>query len=236
MEVRLGRKPMVCIAIASFIGILPIIFWVLGYRFIVRHETLWFSIQIAGCIAFASLCLATRKSAPRAAYSAAQALPLVGLVYGCITVLNVDGVCSMTLGVLLSVWFLSCYIVSLMYASKRLFFIVCIAINSSLLLIMLAASGIMMTVGQFGENAVVSRTSSPGYSYTAILINSDHGALGGNTFVDIEYHPSEVDIGLGRLVKVKPIYRGSWGDFNDMHLEWADDNVLMINGKAYGVE
>jgi hypothetical protein len=87
-----------------------------------------------------------------------------------------------------------------------------------------------MTFGQIGQNTVIRQEMSPDKSYTAILIDSDHGALGGNTVVNIEYHTSIINVGFGQFVKVRRLYIGNWGEFETMRLEWKDANILLIMG------
>lgn len=88
-------------------------------------------------------------------------------------------------------------------------------------------------MGKLGKAPLFSQVTSPAKSYTAILIDSDQGILGGNTLVNAEYHASEINIGLGRLVKAKNLYIGEWGEFEMMTLEWKDEHTLLINGRSY---
>ncbi|MPN63604.1 hypothetical protein SDC9_211368 [bioreactor metagenome] len=93
-----------------------------------------------------------------------------------------------------------------------------------------------MTFGQIGQSTIGREEVSPDKSYTAILIDSDQGALGGNTLVNIEYHTSTINIGFSQFVKVKRLYIGNWGEFETMSLEWRDDRTLLINGRSYSID
>ena len=67
----------------------------------------------------------------------------------------------------------------------------------------------------------------------AELIDDDQGALGGNTIVNV-YPRGKLDLGLIRFCRrARNVYWGDWGEFNDMTIEWKDNDTLLINGKEY---
>jgi hypothetical protein len=90
-----------------------------------------------------------------------------------------------------------------------------------------------MTIGNLGHNTIVRQETSPDESYTAVLIASDQGALGGDTIVNIEYNTTKI-IGYGRFEK--RLYTGDWEEFETMCIEWKDDHTLLINGKSYSID
>jgi len=85
--------------------------------------------------------------------------------------------------------------------------------------------------GDMYKNTVVQTVESPFGGYYAEVIDSDQGAMGGNTFVDV-YEKGGID---WWIFKKKPqrIYRGPWGEYNRMEIAWVDENCLMINGVEY---
>ena len=88
-------------------------------------------------------------------------------------------------------------------------------------------------LGNIGESAVVSAVPSPDGRHYAELIDDDQGALGGNTLVDV-YRRGALDLGFVRFCSVpKRVYHGDWGEFENMRLEWKDNETLLINGKEY---
>ena len=93
-----------------------------------------------------------------------------------------------------------------------------------------------MTFGQIRQDSIVNRVMSPNRSYTAVVIDSDQGALGGNTLVDIEHNASEINVWFGRFIKITRVYTGEWGEFDTMSMEWKNDSTLLINGKSYEVD
>ncbi|MBP3284181.1 MAG: hypothetical protein J6M02_01635 [Clostridia bacterium] len=90
-------------------------------------------------------------------------------------------------------------------------------------------------IGSFGCNTVVQTVASPQNRYVAKVIDSDQGALGGNTWVDI-YENKSLNLLFCRFTKTPVrVYRGKWGEFQDMKISWNDEETIMINGKPYSV-
>ena len=88
----------------------------------------------------------------------------------------------------------------------------------------------------FGQNTVVQTVESPSGKYYAQVIDSDQGALGGDTLVDVYQ-----DCGINALVfriekKPQRVYFGEWDEFNNMQIHWKDDNCLVINSVEYEIK
>jgi len=97
-------------------------------------------------------------------------------------------------------------------------------------------SFIALIFGNIGQNTVVQTVESPSGNYYAQVIDSDQGALGGDTLVDVRQ-----DCGINALIfkienKPHRVYRGEWGEFNNMQIYWKDDNCLVINSVEYEIE
>ena len=91
---------------------------------------------------------------------------------------------------------------------------------------------IALTFGNFAANTVISSVSSPEGTYRAELIDSDQGALGGDTIVRV--YKNGIDAGLLRVTsKPQIIYRGEWGEAFSMEISWYGDDCLLINSKPY---
>ena len=89
--------------------------------------------------------------------------------------------------------------------------------------------------GSFGENTVVMTVRSPNKEYYAEVIDSDQGALGGNTFVDV-YEKSIIETPVLTVCKKpKRIYSGKWGDYKKMQIYWKDDTCVVINSVEYKI-
>ena len=88
----------------------------------------------------------------------------------------------------------------------------------------------------FGENTVVQTLESPEGTYCAQVIDSDQGALGGNTAVDIIDQKHRIDLFLVKFEKnAQRIYIGDYGEHESMQIHWQDDSRLIINGEAYEI-
>lgn len=97
-------------------------------------------------------------------------------------------------------------------------------------------SFISLIFGNIGQNTVVKTIESPGGRYYARVIDSDQGALGGDTLVDV-YRDCGADMLLFKIEK-KPqrIFSGDWGEYENMQIYWKDDNCLVINSVEYEIK
>lgn len=90
-------------------------------------------------------------------------------------------------------------------------------------------------LGNFGQDTVVKTVESPNGEYYAQVIDSDQGALGGDTRVNV--YKNGVNLILFKIQK-KPqnVYFGDWGEYKNMQIYWKDDNCLIINSVEYEIE
>lgn len=111
-----------------------------------------------------------------------------------------------------------------------------IALSSLMFLPLAVFSFFALTFGRIGQNTVVRTVESPGGKYYAQVIDSDQGALGGNTFVDV-YQRGEINALLFKIRKApQRIYSGDWGEFEYMQVQWKDDSCLIIRSVEYEIE
>ena len=116
-----------------------------------------------------------------------------------------------------------------------------LAVATALLALFLAALTFFLFLlvaifSEFGRNTIVKTSFSPHGYHLAQVIESDQGALGGNTLVTVE-HRERDPLGLaGRFVK-KPtrVYLGEWGEADGIHLAWSDNYSLYIEGVPYQI-
>lgn len=88
----------------------------------------------------------------------------------------------------------------------------------------------------FGQNTVVKTLPSPNDTYYAEVIDSDQGALGGNTVVNI-CENFEFNAVVFKITKPpKLIYSGKWGEYENMEIYWKNEHILVINSVEYTVE
>ncbi len=90
--------------------------------------------------------------------------------------------------------------------------------------------------GNFGVNTVVDTISSPNKTYYAEIIDSDQGALGGDTVVYV--HKTDKLNLLVMTVSKTPqrVYLGEWKEYESMQIQWKSEQVLSINSKEYYIE
>ena len=95
---------------------------------------------------------------------------------------------------------------------------------------------IALVFGGIGKDTVIQSVPSPSGKYYAELIDSDQGALGGDTLVDV-HHSKQINALLFQIEKEPQcVYRGEWGEFEDMEIYWKDDLCLVINSVEYIVD
>ncbi|MBR5497281.1 MAG: hypothetical protein IKV76_04790 [Clostridia bacterium] len=94
----------------------------------------------------------------------------------------------------------------------------------------------MLTFGSIGQNTVIKNIESPNGNFYAQVIDSDQGAFGGDTLVNV-YEKRGIDTFIFRL-KDKPqrVYLGEWREYESMHISWKDDKCLVINSVEYEIE
>ena len=108
---------------------------------------------------------------------------------------------------------------------------------SLLVLVLLVLFLGFLLVFTIGQNTVVQTLPSPGGTYYAEVIDSDQGALGGDTLVEVYDTRKKIDLFFLRVQKnPQLVYLGDWGEFMNMKLVWESEQVLRINGKSYEIE
>ena len=113
---------------------------------------------------------------------------------------------------------------------------ICLIITALMILPLGFITLVQMTFGSFGKNTVVSTIFSPNGEYYAEIIDSDQGALGGNTIVYV-YKNKNFNAYIFTIdKKPKRIYIGEWRQYEDMQIYWKNDNSLIINSKKYKIE
>ena len=90
--------------------------------------------------------------------------------------------------------------------------------------------------GSFGQTTVARTVESPNGTHYAQVVDSDQGALGGETFIDV-YQSSGIDALLFKIEKnPQRVYYGSWGEAEYLHVVWKDENHLIIGSTEYEIE
>lgn len=89
----------------------------------------------------------------------------------------------------------------------------------------------LLSLRGISENTVVMTQESPEGTYFVQVIDSDQGALGGATLVEV-YENRKI---FGRYKKVERVYMGEWGEWQTMNIYWKDEHCLVINDREYRV-
>lgn len=97
-------------------------------------------------------------------------------------------------------------------------------------------SFMLLIFGNIGQNTVVQTVESPSGKYYAQVIDSDQGALGGDTLVEV-HQDWELNALLFQISKEpQTVYFGEWGEFQNIQVYWQDDHCLVINSVEYEIE
>lgn len=131
---------------------------------------------------------------------------------------------------------LCCFALTMMHGEKLLLKIVAIVLSALMVVPVGFIGFIALTFGRIGQNTVVKSVDSPDGTYYAEVIDSDQGALGGDTLVNVYEHKG-INAILFRIEK-KPqrVYFGEWGEFMDMEIYWKNNNCLVINSTDYEIQ
>lgn len=101
-----------------------------------------------------------------------------------------------------------------------------IGISMYTLLIILGVFGIILS--KFGFDAVIDQQYSPNGVYRTVAIDSDQGALGGDTYVKLE----EIYFGIIKR-DMKTLYHGNWGEKPE--IKWVDNSTVKIDGRDMNI-
>ncbi len=114
--------------------------------------------------------------------------------------------------------------------------IVALALSALMILPIGFFSFIALIFGNIGQNTIVQTVESPNGKFYAQVVDSDQGALGGDTIVDV-YERGGINAIIFEIKK-KPqrVYLGDWGEASDMQIYWKDDACLVINSVEYEIE
>ena len=128
-----------------------------------------------------------------------------------------------------------CCFLSIKHGKPFALKIVALALSALMILPIGFFCFIALVFGNLGQNTVVQTVESPSGKYYAQVIDSDQGALGGDTFVEVYKKPLTNTF----LFKIEQypdrVYSGEWGEYEDMQIYWNGDHRLVINAVAYEI-
>lgn len=99
----------------------------------------------------------------------------------------------------------------------------------------LIVSFAVVFLGNIGVNTIVDRIYSPEKTYYAEIVDSDQGALGGDTVVYV-YKNNKLDL-FFMTVNETPqrVYLGDWREYETMQITWKNENCLLIDSEEYTI-
>lgn len=139
--------------------------------------------------------------------------------------------------VLISGWvcICCCGYLTIKYAKPMILKIVALII-AGLLALPIGLFSLFAVFFPIGQNTVVKTVESPSGRYYAQVIDSDQGALGGDTTVNV-HEKSVINLILLQIEK-KPqqVYFGDWGAFKNMKIYWKNDHCIVVNSVEHEIE
>lgn len=159
-------------------------------------------------------------------------VPFFAMVNGISMLLFLDWWGSIPIAVVLAV----CGWVIFFRSPGKVMKVVCQVLYVLMTILFILLLPIFLFAAFMGYTTIHQELVSPGEGYTAQLVESDQGALGGYTMVKVRDNAFTIPLGFGSFSREFTVYSGDWGEHQDMVLSWQDENTLLINGEPYAVD
>ena len=205
------------------------------------HHTLWFIATLTllfGAAAIAMACLKVSLSKTQTVF-ATLLLPIV-TINGFAFLFDLTLVQEMSWSernIVILFVLISCVVSALLflhYAKLRVLQIITGIFTGALAPMLVFWSLASLLLGGLGQNTVVASYDSPTGAYIAELVDSNQGALGGDTLVRIHKKKGAIDVFIGQFSKPYVTFRiGPWGEFKTTEMQWRDQSTLLIDGVPY---
>lgn len=144
---------------------------------------------------------------------------------------SIWGVISMCICVI------GCHYLAIRYGKPLIVKIIGLVISALMIPLIGFVASVWLVFGSAkAYTTVIQTVESPDGEYYAEVVDSDQGALGGDTIVYV-YENREIDMFIFRIFK-KPrrVYDGKWKEYENMRIYWKEDNRLVINSTEYILE
>ena len=129
-----------------------------------------------------------------------------------------------------------CFYLTVKYGKSFILKIAALVLSALMVLPICFFSFIALVFGDFVQNTVVQPVESPSGKYYAQVIDSDQGALGGDTLIDV-YENSGIDAVLFKVKKhPQRVYHGDWGVYKNLQIYWKDDTYLVIGSVEHEIK
>lgn len=215
------------LAICSFLPVLTLILYCCGYSVSLTCYPLFSVISALILIASASMI-----SKHKITCKALAILPVISLI-------NMTVYVFKSRSAVVLVFMMVCFVYSAIIAEES-----CSStktktasvITSSFLFVpILIVSIAIVAFSGFGVNTVIEKIYSPEETYYAEIVDSDQGALGGNTVVYVHKNHQLNLLILTINKTTQRIYIGDWKEYETMQIYWKNENCLVINKTEYEI-
>ena len=131
--------------------------------------------------------------------------------------------------------FMCCFFLTIINITSKIRKIIVSVLFTLMTAFVLFFTFMMQIFGNLGQNTVIKNIDSPNGNFYAQVIDSDQGALGGDTIV-VVYEKRDIDALIFTL-KDNPerVYLGEWREYESMQISWKDDKCLVINSVEYKI-
>ncbi len=220
--------PHLLIALSLLLPASTLILYCFGYSVYLANHHLFSVISALAFIAFASVISKKNIYCKISAF-----LPLFSFVNLAVCLFKDRSVVAL-------VCMVACFICSVIIAEKACSSlktqIASVVTSAFLAVLIIMVSILFVGFGNFGQNTVVDRIYSPEKTFYAEIIDSDQGALGGSTVVDV-YKNIRLNLLVLTISKTpKRVYMGEWREYESMQAEWKNESCLLINSEEFNIE
>lgn len=130
---------------------------------------------------------------------------------------------------------LICLICSLIVSTKFLKFMAIKILGILLSVLLVFPLSFISLFSGFGKTTVRKTVPAPNGRYYAEVMESDQGALGGDTIVNVHKGRKLNLLVLSFEKRPETIYVGHWLEYTNMSITWKDNTCLIINSTEYPV-
>ncbi len=104
-----------------------------------------------------------------------------------------------------------------------------------LLILLIPVCLLRSVFGGMSVEREIKRVESPDGRCWAVVIESDQGALGGATYVDVVEKPKKL-LFFQLPGESRRVYTGGLSEAQSIRVTWQDGDTLLINGEAYPIK
>lgn len=227
MKTKRNIKPYTATVVSLFFPVLTLVFYCVGYTVNLFSYVVFSAVSALIFLIILWICKNEEIGKPMAF------LPIFSLINLAVYVYK-----SKSVVVLICMGI--CFICSAIIAEK--------ACNSSKAKVASVLSSMVLTVpvlivslavvlfGKIGVNTVIDKIYSPEKTYYAEIVDSDQGALGGDTVVYVHKNNTLNLLILTISKTPERVYIGEWREYETMQITWKNESCLLIGSEEYYID